>query len=158
MQALPNTGGGPLGYPPPAPPPQPLLTLEEIDAAAADFDYSAFLQDDDGDSQHLDSGYLAEESSGSTTTPPSVSAAQAERALQLLAPRGQAVAAVGGLGGQPGQLGQLGQVGGRGKGGEAGQKQRLERRGHTKSRRGCFNCKRRRIKVSVFWRGEEGGG
>ncbi|KAK0674449.1 hypothetical protein QBC41DRAFT_377944 [Cercophora samala] len=26
-------------------------------------------------------------------------------------------------------------------------KQRLERRGHTKSRRGCFNCKRRRIKV-----------
>jgi hypothetical protein len=27
------------------------------------------------------------------------------------------------------------------------QKQRLERRGHTKSRRGCYNCKRRRIKV-----------
>lgn len=27
------------------------------------------------------------------------------------------------------------------------QRQRLERRGHTKSRRGCFNCKRRRIKV-----------
>ncbi|KAL4730285.1 hypothetical protein ACLX1H_002318 [Fusarium chlamydosporum] len=26
------------------------------------------------------------------------------------------------------------------------QKQRLERRGHTKSRRGCYNCKRRRIK------------
>jgi hypothetical protein len=25
-------------------------------------------------------------------------------------------------------------------------KQRLERRGHTKSRRGCYNCKRRRIK------------
>ncbi|RBQ71682.1 hypothetical protein VDGD_21473 [Verticillium dahliae] len=24
---------------------------------------------------------------------------------------------------------------------------KLERRGHTKSRRGCFNCKRRRIKV-----------
>jgi hypothetical protein len=29
------------------------------------------------------------------------------------------------------------------------QKQRLERRGHTKSRRGCFNCKRRRIKVTA---------
>ncbi len=29
------------------------------------------------------------------------------------------------------------------------QKQRMERRGHTKSRRGCYNCKRRRIKV---WR------
>ena len=25
---------------------------------------------------------------------------------------------------------------------------RLERRGHTKSRRGCYNCKRRRIKVN----------
>lgn len=29
----------------------------------------------------------------------------------------------------------------------ANAKQRLERRGHTKSRRGCYNCKRRRIKV-----------
>lgn len=29
------------------------------------------------------------------------------------------------------------------------QKQRLERRGHTKSRRGCYNCKRRRIKVRI---------
>ncbi|OAA80184.1 Zn(2)-C6 fungal-type DNA-binding domain protein [Akanthomyces lecanii RCEF 1005] len=28
----------------------------------------------------------------------------------------------------------------------ANAKQRLERRGHTKSRRGCYNCKRRRIK------------
>lgn len=27
-------------------------------------------------------------------------------------------------------------------------KHKLERRGHTKSRRGCYNCKRRRIKVS----------
>jgi hypothetical protein len=26
---------------------------------------------------------------------------------------------------------------------------RLERRGHTKSRRGCYNCKRRRIKVKA---------
>lgn len=26
-------------------------------------------------------------------------------------------------------------------------KHKLERRGHTKSRRGCYNCKRRRIKV-----------
>lgn len=29
------------------------------------------------------------------------------------------------------------------------QRQRLERRGHTKSRRGCYNCKRRRIKVYI---------
>ncbi|KAH6667667.1 hypothetical protein EV126DRAFT_447134 [Verticillium dahliae] len=27
---------------------------------------------------------------------------------------------------------------------------KLERRGHTKSRRGCFNCKRRRIKIPIF--------
>jgi hypothetical protein len=33
------------------------------------------------------------------------------------------------------------------KGSELTGKQRLERRGHTKSRRGCYNCKRRRIKV-----------
>ncbi|KAK0732647.1 hypothetical protein B0T21DRAFT_443843 [Apiosordaria backusii] len=33
-----------------------------------------------------------------------------------------------------------------GSGMTAAGKQRLERRGHTKSRRGCFNCKRRRIK------------
>lgn len=32
------------------------------------------------------------------------------------------------------------------------QKQRLERRGHTKSRRGCYNCKRRRIKVQKLKR------
>ncbi|OTA53450.1 hypothetical protein K449DRAFT_390295 [Hypoxylon sp. EC38] len=30
--------------------------------------------------------------------------------------------------------------------GNSNLRQRLERRGHTKSRRGCFNCKRRRIK------------
>lgn len=29
----------------------------------------------------------------------------------------------------------------------ASAKHKLERRGHTKSRRGCYNCKRRRIKV-----------
>ncbi|KAH8177968.1 fungal zn(2)-Cys(6) binuclear cluster domain-containing protein [Sarocladium implicatum] len=34
----------------------------------------------------------------------------------------------------------------RSSGGSSAAKQRLERRGHTKSRRGCYNCKRRRIK------------
>lgn len=33
----------------------------------------------------------------------------------------------------------------------ASQKQKLERRGHTKSRRGCYNCKRRRVKVVVLF-------
>ena len=36
------------------------------------------------------------------------------------------------------------------KGSELTGKQRLERRGHTKSRRGCYNCKRRRIKVRTL--------
>ncbi|KAK3900233.1 hypothetical protein C8A05DRAFT_45883 [Staphylotrichum tortipilum] len=149
MQALPNTGGGgPMGYAQPPPPTSlPLLTLEELDAAAADFDYSAFLQDDQSDS-----GYLAEESSGSMTTPPLASSlsppstAQAERALQLLAPREQLLSPAAAAG-QPRGGGSQGGAGtSSGGGGQALQKQRLERRGHTKSRRGCFNCKRRRIK------------
>ncbi|CAK7223583.1 hypothetical protein SCUCBS95973_005228 [Sporothrix curviconia] len=36
--------------------------------------------------------------------------------------------------------------GGAGVGSSSSHNKRLERRGHTKSRRGCFNCKRRRIK------------
>lgn len=37
------------------------------------------------------------------------------------------------------------------------QRQRLERRGHTKSRRGCYNCKRRRIKVCIIAFGQVEG-
>lgn len=33
-------------------------------------------------------------------------------------------------------------------GNNSNQRGKLERRGHTKSRRGCYNCKRRRIKVA----------
>ncbi|KAK4174064.1 hypothetical protein QBC36DRAFT_47712 [Triangularia setosa] len=51
----------------------------------------------------------------------------------------------GGGGGGQGSTGS-----GSGSGMTAAGKQRLERRGHTKSRRGCFNCKRRRIKVPPF--------
>ena len=40
----------------------------------------------------------------------------------------------------------------RSSGGSSAAKQRLERRGHTKSRRGCYNCKRRRIKVGLLMR------
>lgn len=69
--------------------------------------------------QEDDADYLAEESSASTSTNTITDAA-----LQALSPQGSAVIR-----------------------GGATPKQRLERRGHTKSRRGCFNCKRRRIKV-----------
>lgn len=34
-------------------------------------------------------------------------------------------------------------------GSDSNQRAKLERRGHTKSRRGCYNCKRRRIKVAL---------
>ncbi|MBE3048985.1 hypothetical protein IMZ48_42105 [Candidatus Bathyarchaeota archaeon] len=49
-----------------------------------------------------------------------------------------------------GQVTFLASTGGGSDGGqtrESGAKSRAERKSHTKSRRGCYNCKRRRIKV-----------
>jgi len=103
------------------------LPLMAMDDEQQDFDYGAYLQGDDADN-------VAENSSASASTnnlgitPPELSPPVA------------------------------GASSGTGSGPNAGalvrsaselqrQKQRLERRGHTKSRRGCFNCKRRRIKV-----------
>ncbi|KAJ3471161.1 hypothetical protein MRS44_001260 [Fusarium solani] len=81
-------------------------------------DYSAFLQADE-----INFGDNAQEQtntglsdSSGKATPPSSDAQSASNASTEVARR------------QPAQ------------------KQRLERRGHTKSRRGCYNCKRRRIK------------
>lgn len=88
-----------------------------------EFDYSSFLQGEDipfHDPSHggHSGGHLSE-SSGKLTPPSSGSdnRSTASGATDAVARR------------QPTQ------------------KQRLERRGHTKSRRGCYNCKRRRIKV-----------
>lgn len=92
-----------------------------------DFDYAAFLQSDDvpftdqlGAGSHV-AGHTSD-SSGKATTPSSdnVSSAGASDALV----RRQTA--------------------------QQQQRQRLERRGHTKSRRGCYNCKRRRIKVRAL--------
>ncbi|GJN74303.1 C6 transcription factor [Purpureocillium lilacinum] len=87
-----------------------------------EFDYSSFLQGEDipfHDPSHggHSGGHLSE-SSGKLTPPSSGSdnRSTASGATDAVARR------------QPTQ------------------KQRLERRGHTKSRRGCYNCKRRRIK------------
>ncbi|KAK1750002.1 C6 zinc finger protein [Echria macrotheca] len=104
--------------------------------AAPEFDYGAFFQ---GVEQNEDIDYLAEESSASTNTlgehvlgvvpgavPPTSTTTQA---LTVQRPPSD------GGGSSPGS----GPVA----------KQRLERRGHTKSRRGCFNCKRRRIKAGI---------
>ncbi|KAL8366112.1 hypothetical protein RB595_004743 [Gaeumannomyces hyphopodioides] len=105
-----------------------------------DFDYDAFLE------AHHDVDYLAEESSASNHSSSGSSEPQ-------LTPLGESPssfqAAVSYSAAAPGAQALLGDSGGDTSSGtnrSPPSKQRLERRGHTKSRRGCFNCKRRRIK------------
>ena len=100
---------------------QPDFSLLPAVGDPGDFDYGAFLQEDDPD-------YMAEDSSNSTTTN-----RLTDTSIQTITPQSTLTiirndSASGASSGSP-------------------PKQRLERRGHTKSRRGCFNCKRRRIKV-----------
>lgn len=86
----------------------PLLTLGSNNT---EFDYAAYLQDEDLD-------YLGDAgSSGSASVLNEVASTSVSPPTSAIAPS------------------------------NSNQKQRLERRGHTKSRRGCYNCKRRRIKV-----------
>ena len=101
-------------------PTQSVIPLISLDTEPPDFDYAAFLQGED------DIDYLAEESSASGT-----SNTLTDGSIQTLVPF------------PPGN-----QSSPTNSAGNSPPKQRLERRGHTKSRRGCFNCKRRRIKVS----------
>ncbi|KAI1428840.1 C6 zinc finger protein [Xylaria sp. FL1777] len=85
----------------------PLLTLGSNNT---EFDYSAYLQDDELD-------YLGDAgSSGSASVMNEVASAGVSPPTSIIARS------------------------------NSNQKPRLERRGHTKSRRGCYNCKRRRIK------------
>ena len=139
MEALPNSGPMPGGYGQPTSA-LPILSLDNGDVGGfGGFDYSAFL-----DEQDLD--YLAE-SSESMATPPSSSTPSAtlsDAPLQRLAPQQQHLASSTTL-----AIRSPGSVAGRNTSpeGQVQRRQRLERRGHTKSRRGCFNCKRRRIKV-----------
>lgn len=151
MQAFPNTDAPfGMGYAHSSGPNPPLLTLDANDVA--DFDYSAYVQD------QQDMGYLAEESSASVSTPPLPSAPSDALPQTLTPPQLQLPSS------SPSALvvPRAGSGSGSGSGSTVNtglglQKQRLERRGHTKSRRGCFNCKRRRIKVSES-RLEGGGG
>lgn len=88
----------------------PLLTLND---GAPEFDYTAFLND-----QEID--YLAEDNSSSSSATLALSATSSNSSPPTArSPQNSA------------------------------QKHRHERRGHTKSRRGCYNCKRRRIKVNT---------
>jgi hypothetical protein len=107
-------------------PPMPLMALDDDQQ---DFDYGAFLQEEDGD-------YMAEDSSASAST----------NNLGITPP-GQSPTGPGPSTGPGTSTGSSALV--RSASEIQRQKQRLERRGHTKSRRGCFNCKRRRIKVGL---------
>ncbi|SPQ27330.1 4ace3030-7343-43cb-828f-eb6824488e51 [Thermothielavioides terrestris] len=150
MQALPNAGKPVDGdYPQPTTTTLPILTLGNDDTAT--WDYAVFLQ-----AEQDDIGYLAEESSTSRATPPPIMSASPTSASSLssvssvplhpLAPRQhRRISPAAAL--TPYSHGDA--VHGESSmshGTQAQPRQRLERRGHTKSRRGCFNCKRRRIK------------
>ncbi|KAI0542157.1 C6 zinc finger protein [Xylaria digitata] len=86
----------------------PLLTLGSNNA---EFDYAAYLQDEEldylGDAGSSGSASVMNEAASTSVSPSTPSAIVKSN---------------------------------------SNQKPRLERRGHTKSRRGCYNCKRRRIK------------
>ncbi|KAI0445596.1 C6 zinc finger protein [Xylaria telfairii] len=85
----------------------PLLTLGSNNT---EFDYAAYLQDEDldylGDAGSSGSASIMNEVASTSVSPPTSAVVRSS----------------------------------------SNQKPRLERRGHTKSRRGCYNCKRRRIK------------
>jgi hypothetical protein len=86
----------------------PLLTLNENNT---DFDYAAYLQDEDvdylGDAGSSGSASVLNEVVRTSVSPPTSATFKSN----------------------------------------SKRKTRLERKGHTKSRGGCYNCKRRRIKV-----------
>ncbi|KAL2149606.1 hypothetical protein VTH82DRAFT_8258 [Thermothelomyces myriococcoides] len=153
MQGYPNSGPIPAGYGQPQTT-LPILTLDNGDDGS--FEYSAFFYDQ----QNIN--YLTADGSGSgsdsgsglpiNTPSPSSSSGYSGPPFQDLTPPKQQ---------QRQQLPPLmarppayTATAGQNNSGSSGSSQeqavvpkpRFERRGHTKSRRGCFNCKRRRIK------------
>lgn len=106
-----------------------------------DFDYGAFLQGEDigfGESAHgltSGGGAFSDDSGTGKATPPSSDNRSNSNSTSHSTSNSTSNSAGTSIG--------TGQVARR----PPAQKQRLERRGHTKSRRGCYNCKRRRIKV-----------
>lgn len=109
----------------------PLLPL--VDDDGTEFDYAAFFPGDETTTaDYLGEMDLAEDSSASASTNNVLTSEHSP--LQSLSP-------------QPPAQTVRSNTSNAGNAGNTQQKTRLERRGHTKSRRGCFNCKRRRIKV-----------
>ena len=111
------------------------IPMIALDTSPHEFDYGAFLEEEGVDVDvDVDIDYLAEDSSASGT-----SRILADGSIQTLVPLVTNRAVSGsGRSKTPSPTNSTG---------NSPPKQRLERRGHTKSRRGCFNCKRRRIKV-----------
>ncbi|KAH7366861.1 C6 zinc finger protein [Plectosphaerella cucumerina] len=112
-------------------------TLMPMPGSPLDFDYDVFLQDgtmtfntDDAYS----SATLSDSGSGQKTTPVTGGSSSSGGDLLQVSPQdtstGSSSSRTMSLAPAPSHS----------------QKQRMERRGHTKSRSGCFNCKRRRIK------------
>lgn len=133
----------------------PILTLD--DGEDGGFDYADFIEDQ----QNIN--YLTTESpesgsssgSGLPINTPSPSSASSDASLQALTQHHQHQQQLSPLMPRPGLHITGGGVSsssniGRVFEGQVVPKPRLERRGHTKSRRGCFNCKRRRIKVRLI--------
>ena len=123
-------------------------------------DHPQFSQEQIQDWEDVDSAYLAEESSGSTLAPPipliSTTSSDAlptrlHQSASALTETQEPPAQGRGID----QVAPLSYTGANDDGdsnsstgvGQRAVKRKLERRGHTKSRRGCFNCKRRRVKV-----------
>ncbi|KAL2138816.1 hypothetical protein VTI28DRAFT_6199 [Corynascus sepedonium] len=149
MQAFPNSE--PMGINGQPHTTLPILTLD--DGEDGGFDYSAFIQDQ----QNIN--YLTTESPGSGSSSgsglpintPSPSSTSSDASLQALTQHHQHQQQLSPLMPRPGLHNTGGGVSSSSNTsrvfeGQVVPKPRLERRGHTKSRRGCFNCKRRRIK------------
>ncbi|KAL8281812.1 hypothetical protein RB597_009498 [Gaeumannomyces tritici] len=112
-----------------------------------DFDYDAFLE------SAQDADYLAEESSASNRSSGG-DGSEPQPAMPLGASSSSFQVAISSYYSAAAAVAQV-PLGDSSSSGDSSRsppppKQRLERRGHTKSRRGCFNCKRRRIKVTCF--------
>ncbi|KAH6688349.1 C6 zinc finger protein [Plectosphaerella plurivora] len=116
-------------------------TLMPMPGSPLDFDYNVFLQDE-GLTFNADDAYssatMSDPGSGQNTTPTNME--DGGNLLKVTPPgtgtsSGSRTSLMPAQAPAPAHQSQA-----------QAQKQRMERRGHTKSRSGCFNCKRRRIK------------
>lgn len=121
----------------------------------SDFDYAAFLQATDNSNNPNHPHVSATSAPGYPLVPSLAHTPQPPTPLPIYSDSSRVGTSPGSdhNGGSSGHNVRASSVGSgdltRSSGGSSAAKQRLERRGHTKSRRGCYNCKRRRIKVKT---------